>query len=124
MTILLIYVNDILITGNNSSHIFELIPGEIVFLRRIQDLCIFFLGLEAVYSSNGLFLTQTKYTMDQLYHTKFQGVKPISSPAHTRQKLSLYDGDPLLDHTKYLSVVGVLHYLICLDISFVVNQVC
>ena len=35
MIILLIYVNDILIIGNNSSHIFGLIPGEIVFLRKI-----------------------------------------------------------------------------------------
>ena len=45
----------------------------------------FFLGLEAIYSSSGLYLTQTKYTMDLLHRTKFQDVNPISSPAHTEQ---------------------------------------
>ena len=64
--------------------------------------------------------------MDLLHHTKFQDVKPISSPAHTGHKLSIYDGDPLPDPTEYQSVVGVLQYLtlICPDIAFVVNQVC
>ena len=86
----------------------------------------FFLGLEAIYSSGGLYLTQTKYTMDLLHRTKFQDVKPISSPAHTGQKLSLYDGDPLPDPTEYRSVVGALQYLTLTrpDIAFAVNQVC
>ena len=86
----------------------------------------FFLGLEAIYSFGGLYLTQTKYTMDLLHRTKFQDVKPISSPAHTGQKLSLYDGDPLPDPTEYRSVVGALQYLTltCLDIAFAVNQMC
>ena len=43
----------------------------------------FFLGLEAIYSSSGLYLTQTKYTVDLLHCAKFQDVKPISSPTHT-----------------------------------------
>lgn len=87
MIILLIYVNDILIIGNNSSHMFELL-GKLFSSKDLGPLH-FFLGLEAVYSSNGLFLTQTKYTMDLSYHTKFWDVKPISSPAHTIEIESL-----------------------------------
>ena len=86
----------------------------------------FFLGFEAIYSFGGLYLTQTKYTMDLLHRTKFQDVNPISSLAHTGQKLSLYDGEPLPDPTEYRSVVGVLQCLTLTrpDIAFAVNQVC
>ena len=125
--ILLLYVDDILITGNSSSHIFQLIQnlGKLFSMKDL-GLLHFFLGLEAIYSFGGLYLTQTKYTMDLLHHTKIQDVKPISSPAHTGQKLSLYDGDPLPDPTEYRSVVGALQYLTltCPDIAFAVNQVC
>jgi hypothetical protein len=86
----------------------------------------YFLGLEAVYSTTGLHLTQTKYTMDLLFRTKFQDVKPISSPATACKKLSLYDGDPLSDPTEFRSVVGALQYLTLTrpNICFAVNQVC
>jgi len=86
----------------------------------------YFLGLKAVYSTTGLHLTQTKYTMDLLFRTKFQDVKPISSPANAGKKLSFYDGDPLSDPTEFQSVVGALQYLTLTrpDICFVVNQMC
>ena len=125
--ILLIYVDDILITGNSSSHIFQLIQnlGKLFSMKDL-GLLHFFLGLEAIYSFGGLYLTQTKYTMDLLHRTKFQDVKPISSLTHNGQKLSLYDGEPLPDPTEYRSVVGVLQCLTLTrpDIAFAVNQVC
>ena len=125
--ILLIYVDDILITGNSSSHISMLIQnlGKLFSMKDLSPLH-FFLGLKAIYNSSGLYLTQKKYTMDLLHRTKFQDVKPISSPTHTGHKLSLYDGDPLPNPTKYRSVVGALQYLTltCPDIAFAVNQVC
>jgi histone deacetylase 1/2 len=127
LIILLIYVDDILITGTSSSYIFSLIQnlGRLFSMKDLGPLH-YFLGLEAVYSTTGLHLTQTKYTMDLLFRTKFQDVKPISSPANAGKKLSLYDGDPLSDPTEFRSVVGALQYLTLTrpDICFAVNQVC
>jgi len=127
LIILLIYVDDILIIGTSSSYIFSLIQnlGRLFSMKDLGPLH-YFLGLEAVYSTIGLHLTQTKYTMDLLFRTKFQDVKPISSPANAGKKLSLYDGDPLSDPTEFRSVVGALQYLTLthLDICFAVNQVC
>lgn len=50
----------------------------------------------------------------------------ISTPALSSKRLSLHDGDPLPDVTKYRSVVGALQYLTITRsyISFAVNQVC
>uniref|UniRef100_A0A2N9ILA5 Uncharacterized protein n=1 Tax=Fagus sylvatica TaxID=28930 RepID=A0A2N9ILA5_FAGSY len=66
----------------SSSHISSLIQnlGRLFSMKDLGPLH-YFLGLEAVYSTTGLHLTQTKYTMDLLFRTKFQDVKPISSPA-------------------------------------------
>lgn len=125
--ILLIYVDDILITGNNSAHVSALIRnlGRLFAMKDLGPLH-FFLGIEAMYDSGGLYLTQTKYIMDLLHRTKFQDVKPISSPAQSGQKLSMYDGDSIPDPSEYRSVVGALQYLTLTrpDISFAVNQVC
>ena len=84
--ILLIYADEILITENSSSHIFKLIQnlGKLLSMKDLGPLH-FFLVLEAIYSSGSLYLTQTKYTMNLLHHTKFHDVNPISSPAHTEQ---------------------------------------
>uniref|UniRef100_A0A2N9FHB2 Reverse transcriptase Ty1/copia-type domain-containing protein n=1 Tax=Fagus sylvatica TaxID=28930 RepID=A0A2N9FHB2_FAGSY len=63
--------------------------------------------------------------MDLLFCTKFQDVKPVSTPAQTGKKLSLHDGDPLQNLEEYHSIVGALKYLTItrLDISVTVNQV-
>ena len=85
----------------------------------------FFHGTEAIYRDDTFYLTQTKYAMDLLFRTKFQDVKPVSTPAQTGKKPSLHDGDPLQNLEEYRSTVGALKYLTItrLDISFAVNQV-
>ncbi|KAM1791281.1 hypothetical protein ACFX12_035264 [Malus domestica] len=52
--------------------------------------------------------------------------KPVSTPAVSGKRLSLYDGEPLQDITEFMSVVGALQYLTFTrpDIAFSVNQVC
>lgn len=86
----------------------------------------FFLGIEVLFSSDGLYLSQTKYVTNLLKNTKFLDAKPVSSPAQTRKKLSMYDGESLADAMGYRSIVGALQYLTLTrpDISFAVNQVC
>ncbi|KAL5706290.1 hypothetical protein ACHQM5_024479 [Ranunculus cassubicifolius] len=127
LIILLIYVDDILITGNNSSYVAKFIQqlGQLFSMKDLGPLN-FFLGIEATYKDGGLYLTQTRYTVDLLSRTKFLDVKPVSSPAQAGQKLSLYDGELLHDASQYRSVVGALQYLTITrpDISYAVNQVC
>jgi hypothetical protein len=57
-----------------------------------------------------------------------QNCKAIHTPLPADEKLSLFDGDPLIsnDATNYHSVVGTLQYLTLTrpDISFSVNKVC
>ncbi|XP_068314888.1 uncharacterized mitochondrial protein AtMg00810-like [Pyrus communis] len=52
--------------------------------------------------------------------------KPLTTPAAPGCKLSLYEGEPFPDGTRFRSVVSALQYLLftCPDIAFAVNQVC
>lgn len=125
--ILLIYVDDILITGNNPAHVFKLIQ-DLVQIFSMKDLgpIHYFLGVEASYLGSTLCLTQKKYIVDLLRRTNMHEVKPCSTPTPSGQKLSLYDGEKLSDPTEFRSVVGALQYLTLTrpDISYSVNQVC
>lgn len=73
-----------------------------------------------------MYLSQSKYILDLLKKTNMANAKPLTIPAVLGCKLSLYEGEPLLDGTNFRSVVGVLQYLIFTrpDIAFAVNQVC
>ncbi|KAM1964623.1 hypothetical protein ACFX15_045069 [Malus domestica] len=97
---LLIYVDDILVTWNDMSHIARLI----VDLGRrfaMKDLgpAHYFLDMEIVRTSDGLFLSQQKYVHDLLLRTKMAAAKPVRTPAVSGRRLSLQDGDPLPDPT-------------------------
>ena len=64
--------------------------------------------------------------MDLLKKYKMDGAKPLSSPVTKGVQLSLLDGDPLPNPSKYRSAVGALQYLTWTrpNIAFAVNQVC
>jgi len=85
---LLIYVDDILITGNNSTIIFQFIEklGTQFSMKDLGNL-LYFIGMEANYANGGLYLSQTKYITDLLLHTQFQDAKPINSPVPVRGSL-------------------------------------
>jgi hypothetical protein len=70
----------------------------------------FFLGIQAVQSSQGLHLRQAKYISDLLSRSKMTGAKPFSSPSIAGSKMSNADGDPLspIDVTTYRQTVGAL----------------
>lgn len=124
---LLIYVDDIIITGNDANHITGLIES-LNKLFAMKDLggLQYFLGLEAKFNKEGLYLTQTKYATDLLKRLQMEDAKPYSNPTTSGQKMTLFDGTPLDDPTEYRSVVGALQYLTLTrpDLAFAVNQVC
>ncbi|VVA25187.1 Hypothetical predicted protein, partial [Prunus dulcis] len=125
--VLLIYVDDILVTGNNSSQVTMLIQrlGKLFSMKDLGRLN-YFLGIEATYEGSALHLTQKKYASDLLTRTGFADCKPISTPCISGQKLSLHGGEPLVDPSEYRQVVGALQYLTITrpDLSYAVNQVC
>jgi Reverse transcriptase (RNA-dependent DNA polymerase)/Integrase core domain/gag-polypeptide of LTR copia-type/GAG-pre-integrase domain len=125
-TIILVYVDDIIITGNNNQRIKEvkeMLKGKF----DIKDLgkLSYFLGIEIAHSTKGLFLSQRKYTLDLLKETGKLGTKPATSPMETNIKLNTEDGKPLSDISQYQRIVGKLIYLTVTrpDITFAVSTV-
>jgi len=123
----LIYVDDILVTGSCSTQIATLIRN-LQSIFQVKDLgsLSYFLGVEADRTSQGLHLCQTKYICDLLHRTKMAGAKPLASPTVTGTKLSSFDGEVLSDPTDYRHIIGALQYctITRLDIAYAVNQLC
>ncbi|XP_048232350.1 uncharacterized mitochondrial protein AtMg00810-like [Ricinus communis] len=124
--ILLVYVDDIIITGNDNQEI-ENVKQHLKKEFDIKDLSqlSYFLGIEIAKSSKGLFLSQRKYTLDLLKETGKIGAKPALTPMETKTKLNLEDGDPLTNIGHYQRLVGKLIYLTVTrpDISFAVSVI-
>ncbi|GKU98153.1 hypothetical protein SLEP1_g11189 [Rubroshorea leprosula] len=121
----LVYVDDILLTGNSATFISELIHrlGQKFSLKDLGDLSLF-LGVEATKTSAGLFLSQHRYINDLLQKHKMDGAKPVATPMPT-SGLSLSTSSPRLpDGTAYRQLVGSLQYLSLTrpDISFAINK--
>ncbi|KAM2633068.1 hypothetical protein EV1_023727 [Malus domestica] len=125
LVIILVYVDDILVTGPNPSVCKDIIT-QLGALFPVKDLgpLHYFLGLEVHRSSEGIFLSQGKYALDLLLKAKMEGCKPCSTPLGS-QKLD-HVGSPLSDPHEYRSIVGALQYLTWTrpDLCFAVNQVC
>ena len=123
---LLLYVDDIIITGNSDEFIQQLILKlNLSFHMKDMGALAYFLGILVTWSSCSLLLSQSKYILDVLDRCDMSGCKPVSSPTAT-QKLSKLDGKSLSDPSLYRSMVGTLQYITLTqpDISFAVNQAC
>lgn len=126
-TIILVYVDDIIITGSSSLDITAIIHTICTTFDscQLEDLS-FFLGIEATRKGNTLRLCQTSYAFDLLTQFHLTDCKPASTPTTSNTRLSVSDGDLLCEPTLFLSMVGGLQYLMLTrpDIAFAVNQVC
>ncbi|XP_068667726.1 uncharacterized mitochondrial protein AtMg00810-like [Aristolochia californica] len=122
---LLLYVNDIIITGNNLS-LFGNFASKLHSEFATKDLgsLNYFLGLEATPIADGLFLSQLKYACDILARAQLLDSKHVHTPMVVSQHLS-FDGQLFSDPTLYKSHVGVPQYLTITrpDIADVVNSV-
>ncbi|GKE18165.1 ribonuclease H-like domain-containing protein [Tanacetum coccineum] len=112
---LLIYVDDIIITGNSVSEIEKFK----VFLKSkfmIKDLgkLKYFLGIEVVDTDKGIFLNQRKYVLDILSEYGMLACKPVKTLLMSKLVISnkASDKDPLLENiTDYQKLMGKLIYL-------------
>uniref|UniRef100_A0A2N9EVL6 Integrase catalytic domain-containing protein n=1 Tax=Fagus sylvatica TaxID=28930 RepID=A0A2N9EVL6_FAGSY len=123
----LIYVDDILVTGTHPSHMLTVIQ-QLQSEFPLKDLgpLSYFLGIHAVRDSHGLHLSQSKYILELLNRARMVGAKPSSTPTASGSKLSQHAGTPLPDGTEYRQIIGALQYctLTRPDIAFSVNQLC
>ncbi|KAL0353608.1 UNVERIFIED_CONTAM: Retrovirus-related Pol polyprotein from transposon RE1 [Sesamum angustifolium] len=111
-TALLVYVDDILLTGNSESAL-HAVRDYLDDLFTIKDLgqAKYFLGLELARSSHGLQVSQHKYLQDILADTSMLAAKPASTPFPIGLKLVLEDGALLPNPNKYRRLIGRLLYL-------------
>ncbi|XP_019184565.1 PREDICTED: uncharacterized protein LOC109179510 [Ipomoea nil] len=123
---LLVYVDDIIMMGNDPSLITSLLH-RLSSTFKIRDLGTpgFFLGIETVKTDIGLMLSQRRYMKDILSRAGMTECKPLTTPAAVTPPVSstaeLHDNP-----TQYRHVVGALQYLTITrpDLSYAVNRLC
>ncbi|CAM8888862.1 unnamed protein product [Rhodiola kirilowii] len=112
LTILLVYVDDVLLTGTSLSTITK-IKAFIHDKFRIKDLGTlkYFLGLEVARNHSGIFLHQRKYALDLLQEHDMIECKPAKTPLPIKHTLSLSTAAVIEDPMPYRKLVGKLIYL-------------
>ncbi|CAL1411607.1 unnamed protein product [Linum trigynum] len=118
----LVYVDDILITGNQPTRLQEVFDYfQQHFAVRDLGRLSFFLGIEAVWAPQGLLLSQQKYILEILKRAKMSNANSISTPAAV--STTTPDITPFEDASLYRQIVGSLQYLQFTrpDISHAVN---
>ena len=113
ITRILLYVNDIIIIGDDFTGIYVLQQ----FLSQafeIKDLGTlnYFLGLEVTSYSDGYYLFLAMYASNIFSKVNLTNNKTTSSPLELNVKLTATDGEPLPDASLYQQLVGSLIYLI------------
>ncbi|PNY02745.1 hypothetical protein L195_g026064 [Trifolium pratense] len=109
---LLVYVDDIIITGSSLSLVHSLVQklDSIFSLKQLGDLD-YFLGIEVKQlSDNSLLLTQSKYIKDLLIKTNMVDCKPINTPMMSSCKLTKLGSPSMQDVTLYRFTSGAAIY--------------
>ena len=96
ITILAVYVDDIVITGDDTLEITRLKENlskefEVKDLGQLR----YFLGIEIARSPRGIVLSQRKYVLDLLNDTGMLGCRPASTPIEQNHKLCAQSGEPV-----------------------------
>uniref|UniRef100_A0A2N9EUN8 Integrase catalytic domain-containing protein n=1 Tax=Fagus sylvatica TaxID=28930 RepID=A0A2N9EUN8_FAGSY len=120
ITLLLLYVDDMIITGDDVQGIQDLkrFLGQHFEMKDLGPLS-YFLGLEVSSSSDGYYLTQAKYTSDLISRAGITDSKIVDTPIEYNNRLNTHDGEPLPDVTLYRTFMAAprsLHYAAVLRI--------
>jgi hypothetical protein len=111
-TLLLLYVDDMLITGDNVEHISSVKKqlGKLFMMTDLGPLS-YFLGIEVVHSTKGYYLSQHKYIQDLLARSGITDTRTAATPMDLHLQLRSSNGTPLADPSRYRHIVGSLVYL-------------
>lgn len=109
---MVVYVDDILLTGNAYDEIQQL-KSHLDHAFTIKDLgqLHYFLGIEVSYTNKGMVLTQHKYTKNLLATSGIQNFKKVATPLPLNLKLRADEGTPLNDPSVYRTLIGKLNFL-------------
>ena len=126
ITCLIIYVDDMIITGNDK-HEIDTLKKQLFREFKMKDLgqLKYFLGFELLRSKGGIFISQRKYILDLLTETGMIDCKPAETPIVTHHGLQMIEGEKLADRGQYQRLVGKLIYLAHTrsDIAYAVSVV-
>eukprot|EP00253_Pinus_taeda_P003600 PITA_03600 len=121
---LVVYVDDLLMIGNNESYIAS-IKKELGKSFEMIDLGYvhYYLGIEVTQHPNSIFLSQKKYIGDLLNMFGMTECNPLTTPMEQNLKLTSIEGKEFEDATKYTQLVGSLNYLTTIrrDILFAIG---
>ncbi|WZZ70483.1 hypothetical protein YC2023_081853 [Brassica napus] len=124
---LLLCVDDMLLTGNSSSALAKLL-ADLNSQFRMTDLCPmhYFLSIQVKYHKDGLFLSQQSYAEDILAVASMSDCNPVATPLPLQLNLRIENETVFTNPTYFRSLAGKLQYLTLTrpDIQFAVNYVC
>ena len=108
ITLLIVYVDDIVVTEDDKeeiAHLKRLLAQEF----EIKDLgkLRYFLGIEVARSDKRIFISQRKYILDLMEETDMLGCKLADSPMEANHRLQAGVGDSI-DLERYQRLVGRL----------------
>ena len=100
VTTLLIYVDDMIIIGNDLDEISRLrwklaTEFEMKSLGGLK----YFLGIEVARSNHGIFISQRKYVLDLLSEVGLLDCKPVETPIVQNHRLGYYPNQVPTDKT-------------------------
>lgn len=107
VTALIIYVDDMIITGDDSEEIARLqkrLAAEFE-MKNLGGLK-YFLGIEVARSRKGIFLSQRKYVLDLLSEVGLLDCKPVDTPIIQNHKLGEYPYQVPTNKERYQRLVG------------------
>ena len=126
MSIVCLYVDDLIYTGNHTT-MFGSFKKSMMAKFEMSDLGImhYFLGIEVMQSSIGIFISQKKYVHEILERFQMKDCNPINTSSEFGMKLNKDNGGKKVDDTLYKQIVGSLMYLTItrLDIMHVVSVI-
>ncbi|KAJ0536438.1 putative RNA-directed DNA polymerase [Helianthus annuus] len=127
LVVLLVYVDDIVVTGNSSTKITR-VKRCLSESFLIKDLGVlkYFLGIEVLYSGESVCLSQRKYCLELLNEFGYLGCKPVGTPieqSHVITNKVDKDKSFLENISGFQKLIGKLIYLSLTrpDISYVVQ---
>ena len=110
MIVLLLYVNDMIITGNNENRIVQLNNlHNATFKMKDLGMLTYSLGLEVEYLQDGIMLSERKYGDDLVAQAFLSDQKVAQKPMEINVRHKNDDGGPHAEPTLYLRIIGCLN---------------
>ncbi|PKU75288.1 Retrovirus-related Pol polyprotein from transposon TNT 1-94 [Dendrobium catenatum] len=122
---ILIYVDDILLTGNSPPEISRLLTNlQSTFQMRLLGSLSQFLGIQTVKTKTGLLLHQQPYARKIIERAGMSSSKPVSTPLACKYTIRENSNAVFINPNLYRQLIGSLQYLTLTrpDIQFAVHQ--